>query len=307
MLPMRVVSHPGQLDAAWRQVRGELVAWLAPFLPTAPESILEVGCGRGEITAPLAELFPGARLTAVDRFQGPYARGRPALSAALRGVHAEARATIVRADVLQWLTRRQPSCYDLVLSSEFLPELDGDELDCFVRRVRNVLSPGGTTAHLFLDPRPRNARQRIVVDADSSPRGGRNLPQNWFSPPPSLVRRGLVSAGFAGSRILRRTGGLRARDGAARQLLTRWGAPPAFLRRNAERLRKEGLELPDWIAVLGTRPRTPVRPGPGFAGGRGRLRARSRPVELASVQPTAAGPPSIEIRRDPPSPPRSPG
>src|SRR5262245_14957375 len=44
----------------------EMTARLIDYLPPAAESILELGCGTGNLTLKLAARYPGAKLTLVD-------------------------------------------------------------------------------------------------------------------------------------------------------------------------------------------------------------------------------------------------
>ena len=250
---MPVISRPDRLEGAWDRLHDRLVDWIAASIPIAPEAILEVGCGRGQMTIPLAHRFPGATITAVDRFRGPYWKDRAALTARLNRVGAARQVRVIRADALRWIARRNVPRFDVVLSSEFLPELDGEEMAGFFESCFTVLRPGGMTAHAFLSPRARNARQRLVMDADSDPRWMRRPPRRWFSPPPLQTVRGLTAAGFVAVRALRQPGGLAARGAAARLLLRQWGVRSAFEMAHEDQIQKNGLELPDWILALGTR------------------------------------------------------
>jgi len=227
---------------------------IANLCPIAPETILEVGCGRGQITIPLAERFPGAKITAVDRYRGPYSEDRDQLAARLARAGAACRVRVIRADALEWIYHRKLSQFDMVLSSEFLPELDAEQMTGFFEGCLRVLRPGGLTAHLFLSPKARNARQRLVIDADSDPRWTRYPPRQWFSPPPLQAVQNLTAAGFVATRAQRQLGGLAVRAGAARRLLKQWGVRPVFEKVYEGRIQKDGLELPDWIIVHGTRP-----------------------------------------------------
>ncbi len=250
---MTVISRPEQLGGAWRDVHYRVVRWTAASLPNMPESILEVGTGRGQITLPLAECFPGAQITAIDRFRRPYAADRSALEGGLAQIGAADRATVVQADALRWMARRQSPRFDLVVSSEFLPELDAGQMADFFRGCYKLLRKGGTTAHLFLSPNPRNERQRLVVEADSDPRWSSRSSRKWFSPPPRQAADGLAEAGFTGVHVRYRIGGLAARGEAARSLLAQWGVDARFGDAHDEVLRKSGLELPDWVLALARR------------------------------------------------------
>ncbi len=91
----------------------------------------------------------------------------------------------------------------------------------FVESYR-VLKAGGTTIHSFLSPKPRNGRQRRLIEADSDPRWTKTPPTEWFSPPPRLVLEYLRLAGFKRPMRARLRSGLVIRSTAARELLKDW-------------------------------------------------------------------------------------
>lgn len=248
------VTNARDLDGAWLRLRASLARWLANSFPATTRSFLEVGCGSGQITLPLAEINPERSITAVDSFRGPYSRNRAKLEARLRRTGLHERVRVVRANALRWISTQEASTFDVVLSSEFLPELTSKEMSEFYRSCYRVLRRGGRTLHLFLTPNATNPRQRLVIEADSDPRWTRHPPTEWFSPEPRLAQRALMTAGFEAVRCEIRKGGLAFTGAAARAQLRRWGVGPAFARTYERRLNEDGLELPDWVIVVGTKP-----------------------------------------------------
>jgi SAM-dependent methyltransferase len=251
---MVLVTRSQGLDAAWTGVHARLVRRIVRSIPPAIKTILEVGSGRGQVTVPLADALPDVAITAVDQFQGPYSRDRAKLLAGLKRTGAAHRVRIITANALPWISRQRAGRFDVVLSSEFLPDIDSDLMRRFFRGCHRVLRPGGTTVHLFLSPDPSGPRQQLVVEADSDPRWTTHSPREWFSPPPALVVRALAAAGFGRLRTRYYPGGLVVRGEAARSLLRKWGVRPVFVKSYADRLSKEGLELPDWVVTWGTKP-----------------------------------------------------
>ena len=251
---MVLVTRPDRLEDAWIGLYASLVRRIAGSFPPAVEAILEVGSGRGQITVPLAKSLPDAAITAVDQFKGSYSRDRPTLLARLEQAGVGRRVRVITANALRWLSYQKAGQFGVVLSSEFLPELDTHQIRDFFNGCYRILCPAGVTAHVFLSPAPSNPRQQLVVEADSDPRWTRRPPGAWFSPPPALVLKELTAAGFRNTRTQRYPGGLRARGEAARSMLRRWGVRADFANGYADRLRKDGLELPDWIVALGTKP-----------------------------------------------------
>jgi SAM-dependent methyltransferase len=251
---MVLLSCSDQLSSAWADVHRRLVRRIVAALPTGVGSLLEVGCGRGQITVPLAQSLPATTITALDRFRGAYAHDRPTLRAGLVQAGAERHVRVVRADALRWIAAHPAGRFQVVLSNEFLPELDSSRMRAFFGLCYRVLAPGGVTVHTYLSPDPRNLRQELVIEADSDPRWTRHPPREWFSPPADLAVRELRVAGFRRARVEPAGRGFAARGEAARALLRRWGVRASFVRTYAGRLRSVGLELPDWVAVLGVKP-----------------------------------------------------
>lgn len=216
--------------------------------------VVEFGCGRGQLTVPLARLIPSSTIVAVDEFQGPYRAWKKRLKAALHGARLEDRVKVVVSDCSRWSRKQPSSTYDAVLSSELFPEFDSEELKRFISEAHRVLKPRGLTVNSFLSPHGSNPRQRLFIEADSEPRWTRHPPKEWFSPPPGLVRRELRRAGFA--RIRTRTVPTRIRFAwrAASTSLPSWGVRQTFLKTHQKRLSKDGLESPDWIVIKAAKP-----------------------------------------------------
>jgi cyclopropane fatty-acyl-phospholipid synthase-like methyltransferase len=248
---MARITSERDLDEAWLRLHTSLARWLASWFPAKTGSILEVGCGRGQITVPLMELLPDVSITAVDSFLGPYSRDRVALLTRIRSAGETERVHAIKADALRWISSRSPETFDAVVSSELLPELDSKQMQGFFRNSFRVLRRGGTTTHLFLSPEARNPRQHLVIEADSDPRWSRHPPATWFSPNPRSAQRALSTAGFRTVQSATRRGGLIFTGPAARAQLKRWGVRPAFARAYGRTLREGGLELPDWVIVSG--------------------------------------------------------
>ena len=140
------------------------------------------------------------------------------------------------------------------MSSEFLSELTTRTLLSFFESARRALKEAGVTVHAFLSPVPRNAGQKLTIEADSDPRWTEHPPAEWFSPPPDLTRESLVRVGFRGARIDVIRSRFRFVGPAAKVQLKSWGVRATFYRRHETALRSHGLELPDWVIVSASRP-----------------------------------------------------
>jgi cyclopropane fatty-acyl-phospholipid synthase-like methyltransferase len=215
--------------------------------------LVEIGCGRGQLTIPLAERIPRWQIIGVDRFKGPYSDSRAEFLSVLAGRGKKIGIRVNVSDYRTWLESQPDSKYDAMISSEFLPEIDSESTRDFLFDCHRVIRPGGRTIHSFLSPEPRNARQRRLIEADSDPRWTKTPPEEWFSPPPRKVREYLELAGFKRLRLTRLRSGLVIRSGAARELLKDWDIRGSYWESHQRTLEKEGLEVPDWIIISATK------------------------------------------------------
>lgn len=104
---------------------------LAGIQLQAPASILDLGCGAGNVTKVLAERWPGARITGVDFSPAMLARARAALPAA----------RFEQADLRKWAP---PDPVDLVFSNAAFHWLEDHE-DLFPQ-LASWVAPGGCLA-----------------------------------------------------------------------------------------------------------------------------------------------------------------
>ncbi len=248
-----IVTKPRELRRAWRQQYGTLANQVFSLLPPGRGKLVEVGCGSGQLTIPLAKLAQNWRITCIDNFQGPYARDYKRIRTLLSTEKLERRVRIRTAHYSNWFASQTARGYRSIMSSEFLPELDPKETRRFLNECYRILRRQGVTVHTFLSPDARNSRQRLLIEADSDPRWTRTPPVEWFSPPSRFVLRGLSEAGFKTVRTMRRKSGLIIRGEAAKTLLRSWGVRPEFWQANRKRLESDGLEIPDWIILTGTK------------------------------------------------------
>src|ERR671923_163753 len=116
-----LVSDPAHLDLAWSQQYRRLSQQFSRFLPRVGV-LVEIGCGRGQLTIPLAEKVPRLQIIGVDLFKGVYSRSRVELLSALRSHERRIGIKVVVGDYHAWLESQPESKYDAIISSEFLPE-----------------------------------------------------------------------------------------------------------------------------------------------------------------------------------------
>jgi ubiquinone/menaquinone biosynthesis C-methylase UbiE len=248
-----VLDNPAELDGAMSRQYARVAQAYRTLLGKKRKRIAEIGCGRGQLTIPLAKIEPNLRFILVDRFTGlGYSGSYNVLISKLKEAKLAKRASIVQSDYRRWLERQQSESYDAVISSEFLSEIDVAETHRFIRECYRILKTGGMTIHSDLSPIPRNPRQKLLIKADSNPRWTCTTPNIWFSPNPNLV-----------TAELRRSGFHRIRKGVIRSHLILKGAvgkkllantKSAFFEKHKKQLDQSGLELPDWVVISAVKP-----------------------------------------------------
>jgi len=219
------------------------------MLPKQRGVLVEIGCGKGQLTIPLAERLSRCQIIGVDRFRGSYSQAQTELLSNLASLGKNLAIKVIVSDYQAWLSNQQNSKYDAIISSEFLPEIDSRSMRSFFVESYRVLKAGGTTIHSFLSPRPRNARQGRLIEADSDPRWTKTPPAEWFSPPARRVLEYLRLAGFKRPMRARLRSGLVIRSTVAREVLKDWDVRQSYWKSHRKELEKEGLEIPDWIII----------------------------------------------------------
>ncbi len=135
------------LDGAGRGI----VEWLARRRPGwQPARILDLGCGVGHNTVPIAKAFPQSRVVAVDlaapmlRYGHARARGMDIENIEFRQANVE---SLADAD----------SAYDLIVSTMFFHETSSRALRNVLQEAARLLAPGGL--HLHLEQPPYHAME----------------------------------------------------------------------------------------------------------------------------------------------------
>ncbi len=251
---VEVVTDPSDLEVVWSKQYEKLAHVFAHVLGKG-QRVAEIGCGRGQITIPLASRAKNLQFVLVDRFVGTnYSKNYKALVRNVGKARLMKRAQIVISDYMKWLTTQNDDTYEAVISSEFIPEIDSDETHQFIQECYRVMKPKGVTVHSFLSPIPRNFRQKLLITADSNPLWTPTPPKEWFSPKPELVITELRKSGF---RRIRKTT-LRAqvimKADAAKSWLKSAEVKANFYERHKKLLNESGLEIPDWVIVSGIKP-----------------------------------------------------
>ncbi len=252
---VEILTNPLELEPAWSKQYEGLAQIFVNVVGRKRRKIAEIGGGSGQLTIPLAKYATNLQFVLVDRFAdtrtGSYSGTYKSLVSNLKKENLKGRVSIVVSDYLKWLTSQDLATYDAVISSEFLPEIDSAETSHFIQECYRLLKAGGVTVHSFLSPIPRNIRQKILIEADSSPVWTHTPPKEWFAPKPQLVLKELRKSGFRRIRRIAIRSHLIMKADAARSLLKSWEVKPSFYETHKKQLSTNGLEIPDRIIISG--------------------------------------------------------
>lgn len=224
----QIVDDPTKVENVFAHQYENLAREIANLVPSLGGILAEIGCGKGQLTIPLAKLLPHHRFNIVDKFRGAYSGTLSQLNKALSGVRLKSRVKVRVGDYLDWLWSEYSDKYVAVISSEFLPEIDSYELPMFLSECYRVLRHGGLTIHSFLSPTPRNSRQRLLIEADTNPIWTKTPPKEWFSPKPALVLSELKRVGFRNLHFKMVKSNFIVRADAVRGFLHSWDVRSGF-------------------------------------------------------------------------------
>jgi ubiquinone/menaquinone biosynthesis C-methylase UbiE len=120
-----------------------IAAWVKEKYPDFhPKKILDIGCGLGHNTLPIAEAFPDAHIIGIDA-GGPMLRYGAARAHAL-GIH---NVTFIQADAADMKEFADES-FDWVQTTMFLHETGGKAIHKIFAEINRILKNGGLNLHI---------------------------------------------------------------------------------------------------------------------------------------------------------------
>jgi ubiquinone/menaquinone biosynthesis C-methylase UbiE len=209
-------------------------------------TIIEVGCGRGQLTIPLVKevmkIKKNFKIVAYNSSSGPYEGDLDILKRRIRKEKLESLVATVEGDVRNMKDMGDES-FDLIISNELLCDLDRRGLERALQEFHRILKPNGQMVHGELNPFPENEAQRLLIEANA---WQENLPSKpeWFSPYSDQVATLMHNIGFKNTRVKYFETNVRMNFEEAIKQLKRWKTDQTFIQSHLGDLRKNGLELP---------------------------------------------------------------
>jgi len=197
-----------------------------------PRSILEAGCGKGQLTIPLLSKLPrNVKLIAVDSSAGPYAGWLKELARKLRTDRLEKQVRLIKSDARR-IEGVEDESVDLVVSNELLCDLPYDsELEKALGEFYRILRPRGAMIHGEWSSSPAVEPQAFLV-------------KHWPSWTPDQLFAIMRKNGFHDFQVSYFGTTIHFGYENAVQELRSWGATETFLKRYDKLLKRDGIELP---------------------------------------------------------------
>ena len=194
-------------------------------------TILEAGCGRGQLTIPLLGKLPTIKMIAVDSSKGPYIGWLNELETKLHRRGLGRRIRIVNSDVRQ-LKDVENESVDAVVSNELLCDLPRKaQLQRALREFYRVLRPGGVMVHGEWSSYPTGEPRGLLI-------------RHWPSWTPDQLFVLMRDAGFQGLRATYFDTTIHLGYENAVEELRVWGWTERMLKQQDKLLKRQGIELP---------------------------------------------------------------
>lgn len=195
-------------------------------------TILEAGCGRGQLTIPLLGRLPrSTRVIAVDSSRGPYAGWLNELATKLDGRGLDRRVRVVDSDV-RHVDDVDNESVDVVVSNELLCDLPRKpQLQKALGEFYRVLRPGGIMIHGEWSSCPSAGPEGLLI-------------RHWPSWTPDQLFVLMRDAGFHNFRVTYFDTTMHLSYENVVEELRIWGWTERLLKRHDRLLKQQGIDLP---------------------------------------------------------------
>ncbi len=223
------------LSLLWQRGYERLAKRFSSLLTDKKDStLLELGCGRGQLTIPLARSFGGGIIATDNEL-----KNIEALKKNIKINHLNGKVTPVFADAAS--IELDKSSLDAIVSNFFLGWVDEDSFKDIMRRLKSTLKTGGIVVHSDFSPLPENPSQEIALEQGFF-KNNTDPSQKWWSP--VEVEKVLMDTGFKSIDVASFDWEMTLDSHLAVEQLKRWGAKPGFINANKGILKTHGMELP---------------------------------------------------------------
>lgn len=209
--------------------------------------ILEAGCGRGQLTIPLAkkakEIMRDFEIIAFDASAGPYEHALDVLKEKVMKESLEKFIVTIEGDVRN-MKAIDGESVDVVISNELFCDLGREGLEKALDEFYRILKLDGQMAHGELSPVPENAAQKLLIEADSYSLETLTPEYEWFSPFSDEVAAIMHKVGFKEIMVKYFETRVRLSFSDGVKQLREWNINPAFIEKRVDDLKKHGLEFP---------------------------------------------------------------
>src|SRR2546427_10346757 len=110
---MGKLSDPKGLDRAWRQQYENLAREFTKLIGKR-RTIVEIGCGRGQLTIPLAKLVRG-RLLVVDSFAWPYNTAHRSIISIVSKEKLTRRVSVFKENYRNFMSKQDDARFEAVI------------------------------------------------------------------------------------------------------------------------------------------------------------------------------------------------
>lgn len=228
-----VAAHPKELATALDKYYDKLAEHFLREIGTIKiRTILEAGCGRGQLTIPLLRKLPAStKMIAVDSSKGPYVGWLNELLASLHGRGLEQLVRVVNSDVRD-LDDLDDEAIDVVVSNELICDLyRRPQLRRALREFYRILRPGGIMVHGEWSSFPTSRPQGFLI-------------RHWPTWNPDQLFALMKEEGFHNFKVTYFDTTLHLGYENAVEELRAWGATQRLLKREKKLLRQQGIDLP---------------------------------------------------------------
>jgi cyclopropane fatty-acyl-phospholipid synthase-like methyltransferase len=222
-------------SSKWREGYTRLAEFTSSLLPNSSQStIVELGCGRGQLTIPLARFYNG-EIVCVDMSKICMETLQKTVDAS--GIDDRIDLITSGAEDIQLNGAK----FDAVLSNFFVGWLSQDAAQRVMEKTFDLLREGGITIHSDFIPEAHSPAQAIAIEQGKS--------VNNFSPSakwwnPNEFSDVLRESGLKEIKIESFDWNLKFKYEDAVEQLKSWGARPVFISSKKRELRDYGLEIP---------------------------------------------------------------